>query len=263
MMMTAIIVDDEIVAVNALKRRVDWEKFKIQEVFTANSMDQAKEFFNLQKIDLLLCDIEMPGGSGLELFEWVKAYHPETECIFVTCHPDYEYMRQALILGSLDYILKPIDYEELGEILHNAVKRINEKRPITGVDKETIQRIISHEAVNAGESDIEKAKKYIHQHISDDICVDDIVKEVHLNAQYFMRIFKKETSMPILEYITNERIKLAKELLTGTEFPINRVADCVGYGNYSYFSKLFKRYTKLTPAEFRKSFIKETSNKVL
>ena len=88
-------------------------------------MQEAQEIFRQQKIDFMLCDIEMPNGSGLELFEWVKIYYPLTECVYVTCHPEYKYIRKALKLGSADYILKPIDYEELDEVLCELVKRLD------------------------------------------------------------------------------------------------------------------------------------------
>ena len=123
--MQALLIDDEIVAVNALKRRVDWSRYHVDQVFTAQSMQEAQEIFRQQKIDFMLCDIEMPNGSGLELFEWVKIYYPLTECVYVTCHPEYKYIRKALKLGSTDYILKPIDYEELDEVLCELVKRLD------------------------------------------------------------------------------------------------------------------------------------------
>ena len=57
--------------------------------------------------------------------------------------------------------------------------------------------------------------------------------------------------MTILEYITNERVTMAAELLVETNFPIVTVADSVGYGNYSYFTKIFKRYMGDNPETYR------------
>ena len=82
-MKTAMIVDDEVVVVRALRRRVEWEKFGIGQVYEANSMKQAIEIFKQNEINVLLCDIEMPEGTGLELFEWVKGYFPYVECIYL------------------------------------------------------------------------------------------------------------------------------------------------------------------------------------
>ncbi len=247
----ALLVDDEVVALNALRRRVDWGKYGVDRVFTANSMGQAQEIFESETVDFMLCDIEMPQGNGLELFEWVKIYHPATECIYVTCHPEYKYIRKALKLGSADYILKPIDYEELGEILGQLVERLKRERATEAIPADILKRLAGEEARKKQDDVVHQVKRYILEHIQEDIYVEEIAQQVHLNAQYLMRVFKKEEDISILEFITTERIRLAKELLAGTDYPINKVSDCVGYGNYSYFTKVFKRFTGQSPKAYR------------
>lgn len=247
--MNVILVDDEEVAVNALKRRIDWKKYGFEEVFVANSAKQAKELFQIHTIDVMVSDIEMPQCNGLELFEWVKVYYPAVECVYVTCHPEFDYVRKALQLGSADYVLKPIDYAELNEILSRLVERCQRRgRPaLRKAEQAGIGTATSSEKSDV----VETVKHYIREHIQEDIYIADIARQVFLNEQYLMRTFKKATSLSILEYITNERLLLAQELLVNTDWPINRVADAVGYGNYSYFTRLFKRNTGLTHQTFR------------
>lgn len=253
--MQVLLVDDEIVAVNALKRRVDWAQYQVSQVFTARSMQEAQEIFKQQKIDFMLCDIEMPNGSGLELFEWVKIYYPLTECVYITCHPEYKYIRKALKLGSADYILKPIDYEELNGVLHELVKRLNKTsqstESIQKIPDEIMQKLLTQNMHTEQDQMIRDAKQFILEHIQETIYVEAIAQYVHLNEQYLMRLFKKETGMTILEYITSERVAMAAELLAETAFPIVTVADSVGYGNYSYFTKIFKRYMGDSPKNYR------------
>lgn len=253
-MLRVLLVDDEQIAVNALKNRVEWKKYNVDKVFTANSMAEAQEIFHINKIDFILCDIEMPNGSGLELYEWVKIYYPKTECIYITCHLDYEYMRKALKLGSSDYILKPIHYKELDEILMQLVTRLESHRSIEKIPSDIVNKIIREEAAMPHDDTIHKVKRYILDHIQDTIYVEDIADQVHLNAQYLMRLFKKSTDMSLLEYITNERVKLAIELLGQTDLSINKVADCVGYANYCYFTKIFKRSVGVSPKEYRQQY---------
>ncbi|WP_099467213.1 response regulator transcription factor [Konateibacter massiliensis] len=252
-MLNTILVDDEVVAVNALKRRVDWEKYGVENVFTANSMQQAQEVFKKEKIDFMLCDIEMPQGNGLELFEWVKLYYPTTECIYLTCHPEFEYMRKALRLGSADYLLKPVDYAELNEIITQLVERLKNKTEVEKLPGELVLKIAKEEADKSHDNAVHAAKRYILEHIQETIYVEDIANVVFLNSQYLMRIFKKETGLSILEFITEERVRLAKELLVNTDFPINKVADSVGFNHYSYFTKIFKRSTGVAPAVYRQN----------
>ena len=154
-------------------------------------------------------------------------------------------------LGSADYILKPIDYEELNQILTQVVERRNKKPELEQIPEQIIHDLVKKEAQEKQDDVIHQAKHYILKHIQENIYVEEIADEVHLNAQYLMRLFRKETGFSILEYITEERIKLAKELLIQTDYPINRVADNVGYGNYSYFTKIFKKNVGQAPAAFR------------
>ena len=252
-MLQALLVDDEPVVVNAMNRRIDWAKYGVDRVFTAGSLEQAQEVFRKEKVDFMLSDVEMPQGSGIELFEWVKMHYPATECIYVTCHPEYDYMREAMRLGNADYILKPIDYEELDHVLQKLVERISRVRDQAAIPDTIRMDLAEREAKEPHNALVHTAKKYILSHIQDDICIDDIAEEVHLNAQYLMRLFKKEMGQSILEYITDERIKIAKELLVRTDYPINQVADSVGYANYSYFTKIFRRATGESPKQYRQS----------
>ena len=251
--MNVILVDDEEVAVNALKRRVDWNKYGIDEVYIAFSMKEAQSVFQEKVVDIMLSDIEMPQGNGLELFEWVKSYYPRVECVYVTCHPEFDYMRKALQLGSADYVLKPIDYEELDRVLSQVVERVRRQRRIESIPAEIMKKT-SGEEVRAKNDVVGTVKQYVREHIQEDIYIADLAGQVYLNEQYLMRTFKKTTGISILEFITGERLWLAKELLTNTDYPINRVADMVGYGNYSYFTKIFKRNIGVTPQAYRQTY---------
>ena len=75
---------------------------------------------------------------------------------------------------------------------------------------------------------------------------------VYLNPDYLARLFKKQTQTSIINYITTYRLEKAKELLHNPDIPVGTVALKVGYGNYSYFSKLFKDVVGCTPNEYRK-----------
>jgi two-component system, response regulator YesN len=125
-----LIVDDEAFAVEGIKSAIHWDKLGIGEVFTAFNIRQAKEIFDNSKIDVMLCDIEMPQGNGLELLAWVRDNYPKTECIFLTCHADFGYAREAIKLGSLDYILKPIPYEELEAVINKAIDKKEKENKI-------------------------------------------------------------------------------------------------------------------------------------
>ncbi|AIQ31522.1 hypothetical protein P40081_27745 [Paenibacillus sp. FSL P4-0081] len=125
-----LLVDDEAHAIEGVKSDLDLNKLGITGLFTANNIRQAKEVFEREYIDIMLCDIEMPKGNGLELLEWVREHHPITETIFLTSHADFKYARAALQLGSLDYLLKPVRAADLEGAIRKAQSAIDRSTEI-------------------------------------------------------------------------------------------------------------------------------------
>ena len=97
-------------------------------------------------------------------------------------------------------------------------------------------------------------KEYVDQHYNEDIFRADLSKLFHIDAAYAVRLFKKEFGLSFKNYVIDKRIGVAKELLVTTDLPINTISDSVGYGNYSYFTRIFKKITGSTPMEFRNQF---------
>lgn len=126
--MNLLIVDDQIYVVAGIRNGIAWERLGIHEVYTAYSTQEAQAVFEGHRIDIMLCDIEMPGENGLELFAWVHEQGFDTACIFLTAHADFGYAQTALTLGSFDYILQPARYEEIENSVLRAKGQIYEKR---------------------------------------------------------------------------------------------------------------------------------------
>ncbi|MFD1909050.1 response regulator [Paenibacillus rhizoplanae] len=125
--MRLLIVDDEQFAVEGLLYCCDWKAYGIEEVLTANRADKARELLKDQRIELLICDIEMPDEDGLSLVGWVREHSPWTESIFLTCHSEFSYAKKAVNLGSFDYLLKPVDTDELLSAVSGMMAAIREK----------------------------------------------------------------------------------------------------------------------------------------
>ena len=118
------IVDDDNHDIQKVKTIIDSTDIPVDELYTANYISQDKEILSNKEIDILLCDIEMPQGTGSELLEWGKDRSQDTVSVLLTCHSDFKYARQALRLGCIDYLLKPVDPEELNSVLKKAEKEL-------------------------------------------------------------------------------------------------------------------------------------------
>jgi len=126
--MNLLIVDDEISAIEAVQLGVNWDRLPYENRYVAQSMPEAIAQIGQHSVDVLLCDIEMPQGTGLDLLKWINENKPGICCIFMTCHADFTFAQKALSLGSLEYILKPLDMEHLEEVLRRGAEKVKADR---------------------------------------------------------------------------------------------------------------------------------------
>lgn len=101
------------------------------------------------------------------------------------------------------------------------------------------------------EDGIRKVQDYIRDHLDGDLSLGKVAGILHFNASYFSRLFKQKTGKNLTEYIVEERLKKACELLAGTDRKIYEIAGAVGYDSAHYFARFFKKSTGLTPQEYR------------
>ena len=254
-----LLVDDETIALEALKTGVDWKKHGITRVFATCDAENAKQIISSEQIDFAICDIEMPNETGFDLVRWINTCSPATLCIFLTCHSEFQYAKQAIQLGALDYILKPVDYDELTEVLQKAIHRKKEmmqtqyaKSVISDIQKDIVER--SQEPEHTAQF-ISDAKAYILENIgNENLDVRSVATHVCLHPDYLSRLFKSETNMSVKNYIIQTRISVACSLLTDTNLSISKIATSCGYFHMAHFSSIFKQKTGLTPNKYRTKY---------
>ena len=103
----------------------------------------------------------------------------------------------------------------------------------------------------APETNIEKAKNFISENLSNPITVKDVADHVYMSPEYFTKLFKRETGQNIKEYITQTKIAAAKDMLEHSSIPVGMVALELGYSNFSHFSQVFRKYEDISPSEYR------------
>lgn len=97
-----------------------------------------------------------------------------------------------------------------------------------------------------------KLKKYIDTHLDRELSRKELADQVYLSESYVSHIWCEQTGGSLTDYVTNCKVQKAKQLLSSSELPVSIIAMRVGYANFSYFSKVFKKATGLSPMEFRK-----------
>ncbi len=98
----------------------------------------------------------------------------------------------------------------------------------------------------------EGAKAYIEEHLHEDISIDALCKELNVGRTKLYEIFKTELKMGISKYILRRRLHKAKKLLKTTDYPISKIAHSVGFSDYNYFSRVYKKTYGKPPKNYRK-----------
>ncbi|MDO5425398.1 MAG: response regulator [Eubacteriales bacterium] len=127
-MISVLIVDDEVHCAEGVRCSTDWESLGVDQVFTAYSMKQAIRVLEEHEIEIVLTDVEMPKGSGLDLLEWIRDHGRKPVTILLTSYAQFNYAKQAIELGVLDYLLKPIEQQKLYDVFQKAVEQIHRAR---------------------------------------------------------------------------------------------------------------------------------------
>lgn len=126
--MKLLIVDDQPGVTEGLCHGVNWAQLGFSQVQAVNSVREARAAMLNTVTDVMLCDIEMPEETGLELFKWVKKQGFATRCIFLTAHAKFSYAQEAMHLGAFDYIIQPAPYSEISQVTARAVKDVQASR---------------------------------------------------------------------------------------------------------------------------------------
>lgn len=100
------------------------------------------------------------------------------------------------------------------------------------------------------------AQNYIQNHLGDDFGIEDIADYLGISSSYFCLLFKNHFGETFVEYLTKQRMEMAKCLLRSSERSIAQIGSSIGYQERRYFTKVFQKYTGMTPSDFRS---KETS----
>ena len=126
--MKILIADDEQHIRNGLKLSLDWERLKIDEVFTAEDGEEALAVCRREQPEIILTDIRMPGIDGLELAEKAIESCGAKKVLIMSGYSEFSYAQSAIRIGAVDYLLKPIRLDELERTLEKIINNILEEK---------------------------------------------------------------------------------------------------------------------------------------
>lgn len=262
-MIRLLIADDEKLEREALAELVQRRFEREVALEVAENGRKAADTAVLWGADLILMDIEMPGMSGLDAARAVLAQRPSCRVIFVTAYSLFQYAHEAVHLGACDYLLKPVDPDELEASVRRAMRQIETERKLeelAAARPQPEQTETEEEAEDAPEESensqtalvMAHVRRYLEDNYMFDLSLDSVGEILHISPAYLSAQFKKYQKMNFLDCLTELRINAAKELLADPFRSSAEVASMVGYEDASYFARAFKRRTGMTPTQYRR-----------
>lgn len=238
-MYNLLFVDDDSLITESFANILRWAELGLNLPLIANDYNEAVALLKRSRVDILISDIEMLGNDGFELIAWTREHYPKIICCILTCHARFDFARQAIKLGAIDYLLKPICESDLKEMLLRSIGRL--RNTGTTPSPKYYSRAVCD------------AMEYIQKHLGEVISREIICQKLFISERHLSRLFHQELGISLTDYITACRIERAKELLEETDFPVTDIGSHVGFSYPAYFAKVFRERTGMSPVGYRKS----------
>lgn len=203
----------------------------------------ALEEIEKKKPDVLITDIRMPGMDGLELMKEIRKKKLDTKVVLVSGYAEFDYAQKAIRMGAVDYLLKPVEAETFAKVLENLEKMLDERG---GKQEEQPEEILNPSA-------LENIVEEIQARYNENITLTGFSEKHNISAGHLSNLLKERLGMSFSEYITAKRVQKAKELLADERLSVEKVANEVGYKDYFYFTKVFKKAVGISPSKYRKN----------
>lgn len=256
-MYRVLLVDDEQIERMALAKKIDRYYGDKVNIYHAVNGREAVDMCSDHKNDIIIMDISMPEMNGVMAAKYIRQIDDKCSIIFLTAYDDFEYARNAIKIRALDYLLKPCDINDLLAVMDMAIQKLDRECDFKGNTKENKPERKRENVKNFDEqTTIKYLREYVENNYKFDISMQEVAEDMGYSDAYFSKLFKQYFNQNFTAYLTEYRIKKAKELLTDTNNSIKDISRMVGYEDSNYFAKIFKRIVGEIPSKFRENLIK-------
>lgn len=253
-MYKVIIVEDEEIIMKGLSFMIDWQEIGCVVIGSASDGQEGLEKIRELKPDIVITDIRMPVMDGLEMLS--QALKDDFfYAILLSGYDEFAYAREGIRLGVEDFLLKPVDFDELKQCIIKIEEKLAyarqenlEPAKIQLIDDDILNRPAKSRRVGA-----------LLQEIQNNYCqklsLQELGEKYDMTPNYLNTKFKKETGYTFIDFLNRYRITKANELLKQQpQLKVYEIAELVGFSDYNYFIKVFKKYVGYPPLKMYHHF---------
>lgn len=243
--MRILVVEDEERSLDGLSRLIESIGPQFKVVGRASNGEKGLQLIEELWPDVVFTDICMPGMDGFQLIhEAEKRGFSGCSFVLISAHSDFSYVRQAFRFGVVDYILKPVSYEEIEKVLFRLDKIVPDNPFSQGHVDERYSLPENASPI------VRSAVEMIRKNYASPLSLNDISSKLGVSIEHFSQTFSKQMSITFTSYLKNYRIDVAKRLLLEKRWKMQDIAAMTGYQNPKYFSRVFRDVTGMSPSEF-------------
>ncbi|UTE77468.1 response regulator [Rossellomorea sp. KS-H15a] len=231
--MNLLIIDDEPLELEQLTYLVK-KQYPNWNIFTAEDAVEAKQLVEQYSFPLAFVDIQLPGDSGLDFCEYLRAHGIDIEVVLITAYQDFIYAKQAIHLNVLDYLVKPVIEKELFKVMEDFLQ----KNTFTETKSALINKVL----------------EIVREDYNQKLQLSDLATKVYVSPTYLSKKFTETLGIKFTDYLNHFRIQKAKQLiLENPDWSLFNIAEMVGFSSQHHFSNSFKKIEGITPSQFKET----------
>ncbi len=236
---TIVIIDDEPWISIDLSENINWSELGYTIINSLYDPILALKYICEMNPDVVIIDINMPSLNGLNLIKKAKENGCSSLFVILTAYRDFSFAQEALRLNVQDYIVKPINPDEIIRLFTKLKNTLpsNETGGEPSFDTEANK---FHEIL-----------EFINQNLHQKLTLQMIGDTFFVNRNYICALFRKELNCTFSQYLTDLRLKKAKALLVHKNYTITDISIQCGFNDEFYFNKVFKKAEGITPGLYR------------
>lgn len=243
-MYRVVLVDDESIIVEGLRKVVRWEQYRCEVVGTASDAVSGAEVIRRQQPHILFTDIRMTGPDGLKMLAGLRSEFPDMQVTVLTGYRDFAYAQEAIRLGVTRYLLKPSKMAEINEALEAMVARLD-RLPTEEPPAEKA------ETTGAGNFIVNQALDYMRANYASKLTLQTVADSCYVSQWHLSKLLNRYRCQSFYDALNEIRIEEAKKLLADPRLKVGDVGLMVGYADNAHFARTFKKVTGMSANEYR------------
>lgn len=246
-MYTAVIVDDEKWVIKSLRATL-MGIGGVDVLGEARNGEAGLELIRQTQPDIAFIDISMPGMSGLALMQALEQESARPYVVIISGYAEFAYAQKAMLNGAIAYCLKPFSKGELADAVQRAGRLLSDSPASSGAPKAQPE---PEARPDSGNESVDVMLAFIDRHFSEDVSIQMLADLLPINANYASQLFSRVMGEPFSSYLARKRLDEAMRLLRESRLSIAEIAAAVGYRDYFYFTKVFKKTAGCTPTQYK------------